>query len=96
MYRAMSDVVPIAQEDAYVALLASKAGITPQVNDHFVMLRRPSNICHHLQMFFIYEVLPHEHLEIFKSIRKAQRRTECLQAEVVHGGNNRQQIKTDL
>ena len=97
MYRAMRKVTPIALEDAYVGILTTRAGFEPQDNDHFVMLRRPSNICHHLKMFFVYDILPYEHLEIFKSMKKALTRPECLQAMVVdnkHGRN--EQIKIGL
>ena len=99
MYKAMRKVVPIPLEDAYVGLLVDQAGLYPQNNEHFVMLRRPSNICHHLKMFFIFDVMPYEHLEIFKSMKKARTRPECLQAVVVdhvHGKDQREQIRIGL
>ena len=98
MYNAMNKVVPLPLEDAYVGVLVNKAGFEPQDNDHFVMLRRPSNICHHLKMFFIFDIMPYEHLEIFKSMKQARTRPECLQAMVVDHmhGNLRQQIKIGL
>ena len=98
MYSSMNKVIPIPLEDAYVGLLANKAGFVPQNNDHFVMLKRPSNVCHHLKMFFIYDILPYDHIKIFKSMKKALTEPECLRAVVVDNkhGKERRQIKIGL
>ena len=80
---ARGSVRAIAMEDGYIGMLAKKAGIQPRHNDHFQMLVRPSNVCHHLKMFFMFNVLPYEHIEIFRSIKTALQNKNCLDADMI-------------
>lgn len=78
MGRAMGRVKPIAMEDGYIALLASNTGLKPKHNDHFQMLNHIRDGCHYLRMFFIYNVLPSDHIVIFNDIAKAQQSRKCV------------------
>lgn len=77
MRQSMKSVVPIAMEDAYVGLLAEWSGIEPKHNDHFHMLTHIRDACHHLKMFFIYNIVPNEHLRIQKSLKEAHLNKDC-------------------
>ena len=79
----MSAVTPIAMEDAYVGLLAEAAGITPTHNDHFQLLGKTGNVCHHLRMFFISPIMPSEHVTVFKKVKLARTSGECVSAQWV-------------
>ncbi len=92
LYNYMTSVTPIAPEDAYIGLLAAKGRAYPKHNDHFLLLKRPSNMCHHLKMFFVYDIMPIEHIEIFKGLGRARDSNECLGAVVIdhmHGRGDR-------
>lgn len=73
----MPQVIPVAMEDAYVGLLAEKIGLKPSHNDHFHMLSKSLNLCHHLKLFFIFNVLPSEHITIFSELDDNRSKPEC-------------------
>lgn len=77
MNKVMGRVTPIAMEDAYVGLLAERGGITPRHNDHFQMLTHIREGCHYLRMFFIYDVLPNDHLVVDRNIDAARHSKKC-------------------
>ena len=92
MARVMTQVTPIAMEDGFVGLLAQKAGIKPRHNDHFQMIARPRNICHQLRMFFIYNIMPNEHNEIYRQLRSGRRSGNCPDVHVREEGIQRKVI----
>ena len=73
----MSELIPIAMEDAYVGLLAEKVGLKPTHNDHFHMMSKTIDLCHHLKMFFIFNVQPEEHEVIFQQLKESIQKPEC-------------------
>ncbi|CAD5114400.1 unnamed protein product [Dimorphilus gyrociliatus] len=76
-------VVPIRPDDAYLGLLAKEAKIKPIHNDHFQMIRNIEGACHHLKMFFIFNIFPSQHLSIFRKLKSVRQSKECQDAELV-------------
>ena len=89
-------VTPIAMEDGFLGLLAEKAKVVPQHNDHFQMLKRPSNICHILKLFFVFKVYPYEHMEIFKKMRLATKNGDCPEADMIDLGRDGEMRRRDI
>ena len=96
-YKALSrqilHVTKIAMEEGYISLLAEAAGVKPTHNEHFVLLKKPSNVCHMLRMFFVSDIKPSEHTKIFKSTREALSNGICPNAQVIRTGNRRVNIE---
>ena len=94
--KARGSVTPIAIEDAFVGLLAQSAGLMPRHNDHFQMMKRPRSICHMLSLFFVFNVYPYEHMELFKKLAEAKQNGACAGAETIdiarRGASGRLQI----
>lgn len=85
MVRVSTQVIPIRPEDAYMGILAKEAKIRPIHNEHFQMIRNVEGACHHLKMFFIFNIFPSQHLSIFRKLKEARQSKECQNAEIVDG-----------
>ena len=75
-------VTPIPMEDAYVGILADYLKVPPRHNDHFQMIGKTTNICHHLKMFFIFGIYPSEHETILRKMKAAEHDPECQGVEL--------------
>ena len=82
LHTTMKSVTPIAMDDAYVGILAEKAMITPQHNDHFQLIKTPESVCARLKIFFINKMLPKDHIDVFTTIKSARVKNLCPNAKI--------------
>ena len=71
-------VTPIAMEDAYVGLLANSLGVPVKDDDHFVLIKRPSNFCHYRNMMFVFDIEPTEVIHVYSVVEEKHRYGECM------------------
>ena len=84
LYGSITYVKAIAMDDAYIGLLAQNGNIPPQHNDHFQLLKPPSNVCAQLKVFFMNKIMPNKHIEIFNALKNAQVNGQCPDAKIFH------------
>ncbi len=77
MVTQFTKITPIAMEDSYIGLLANSTGIKPVDDEHFLLMQRPSNICHYKHMMFVYNVAPSEQVHVFNVVEKGHMADHC-------------------
>ncbi|XP_033095454.1 UDP-GalNAc:beta-1,3-N-acetylgalactosaminyltransferase 1-like [Anneissia japonica] len=73
----ISSVTPIAMDGVYIGLLAEHVGAKPTNNEHFILMKRPSNVCLYHHMFFIFRVNEPELIHIYNVVERHHNKREC-------------------
>ena len=79
-------VPKIAMQEGYIALLARRAGVRPTHSERFVLLKKPSNICHVTQLLFVSDVKASDHRKILRDVINAKRDGKCANTHVLKVG----------
>ena len=79
-------VARIAMEEGYIALLAQKARVTPTHDERFVLLKKPSNVCHIAHLLFVSDVKASDHRKILRDVINAKRDGKCANTHVLKVG----------
>ncbi|XP_071507822.1 uncharacterized protein [Diadema antillarum] len=61
-------VAPIAMDDSYIGVLASRLGVAPRNDERFVHMKRPSNVCHYMNMMIVFGINASEHRHVYNVI----------------------------
>ncbi|XP_071802679.1 beta-1,3-galactosyltransferase 5-like [Asterias amurensis] len=77
MVSKFGQITPIAMEDAYVGLLAASVGVQLTDDDHFVLIKKPSNFCHYRNMMIVFDIEPTEIMSVYDVVEQGHRKSEC-------------------
>ncbi|XP_071948414.1 beta-1,3-galactosyltransferase 1-like [Antedon mediterranea] len=75
--KAIPSVTPVAMDGVYIGLLAESQGIKPIHSEHFVLMKRPSNVCVYKHMFFIFKISEGELIHIYHVVERHLKDREC-------------------